>query len=153
MKIHFLLALVLSIGFSLGGLSAATKVPPEPVDLTLTTLGKYERQWLAKGFKAYDFKLERSCFCAPRSLNAEFEVRGSISRMTNSSDQMAKSSFQDYVSVGKLFVRMRELLRNGGRVAAVFDAKRGYPSQIVLDRVPQATDDELYLTISSFMVR
>jgi Family of unknown function (DUF6174) len=123
---------------------------PEPKDLTLKSLAQYEARWNAQKPRSYSFTLERTCFCAPRLLSARFQVTGGVSKMVSSNAAVAREQFQAYVSVDKLFKAAREILQSGGRVAVTYDAKRVQPVQIILDRNVQATDDELYLTVSKF---
>jgi Family of unknown function (DUF6174) len=123
---------------------------PEPRDLTLKSLAQYEARWKAERPRNYSFTLERTCFCAPRLLSARFQVTGGVSKMVSSNAAVAREQFQAYVSVDKIFKAAREILQNGGRVAVTYDAKRVEPVQIILDRNIQATDDELYLTVSKF---
>ncbi len=132
---------------------AAVQTAPEPQDLTLKSLARYEATWRAHKPARYSFTIERSCFCAPRVLSASFQVTGATSKLQTSSALSAKEFFQPYVSVDKLFTAMRQTLQSGGRVAVVWDAKRVTPVQITLDRNIQAADDELYLTVSKFVAR
>jgi Family of unknown function (DUF6174) len=132
---------------------AAVQTAPEPQDLTLKSLSRLEATWRAHKPARYSFTIERSCFCAPRVLSASFQVTGATSELQTSSALSAKAFFQPYVSVDKLFGVMRQTLQSGGRVAVVWDAKRGTPVQITLDRNVQTTDDELYLTVSKFVAR
>ena len=131
-------------------LSSFSSAAPEPRDLTLKSLAQLETRWNTQKPRRYSFTLERTCFCAPRMLSARFQVTGGISKMVSSNAAVAREQFQAYVSVDKLFKAAREILQNGGRVAVTYDAKRIQPVQIILDRNIQATDDELYLTVSKF---
>jgi Family of unknown function (DUF6174) len=64
---------------------------------------------------------------------------------------MSKGAPIAYSSLDRLFAGMRKTLKSGGRVAAIFD-RSGIPSQVTLDPIIKATDDELYLTVSKFKV-
>jgi predicted 3-demethylubiquinone-9 3-methyltransferase (glyoxalase superfamily) len=121
--------------------------PAEPEELTKVSLAKYESRWLAKRVRNYSFTLERTCFCAPRLGMAQFKVNRGKSQVIT----MSKGAPIAYSSMDRLFTGMRKTLKSGGRVAAIFD-KTGIPSQVTLDPIIKATDDELYLTISKFKV-
>ena len=121
--------------------------PAEPEELTKVSLAKYESRWLAKRVRKYSFTLERTCFCAPRLGMAQFKVNRGKSQVI----AMSKGAPIAYSSLDRLFAGMRKTLKSGGRVAAIFD-KSGIPSQVTLDPIIKATDDELYLTVSKFTV-
>ena len=140
-----LLAAVIALAATYGASSQAA--PPEPEELTRTSLIKYEARWLAKRVRAYSFTLERSCFCAPRVASAQYTVNKRQSRLVAATNAETAVALQPYSSIEKLFTAMRQTLQKGGRVAAVFDGG-GYPKQVTLDPLPQAADDELYLTIT-----
>jgi hypothetical protein len=128
----------------------AQNAAPEPRDLSLQDLVRIENAWARERITRYSFTLERTCFCAPRLLSATFNVSGAVSRMTSSNDERARYDFQRFVSAPKILKEMRLTLERGGRVAVVADPKNPIPAQITLDPLPQAADDELYLTISAF---
>jgi Family of unknown function (DUF6174) len=143
-------SLLAFVAVALASSSLAVQNPPEPQELTLQSLQRYEATWRAQRPARYSFTIERSCFCLPRALSAIFQVSGGVSKMQASSDPRAREFFQPYVSVDKLFGAMRRTLQDGGRVAVVWDERRVTPVQITLDPKVQATDDELYLTVSKF---
>lgn len=121
--------------------------PPEPIEVTPEILDARQRLWLQNRPRSYDLKLERTCFCAPRLVELNFQVRGFSSRLVGRNPGLERASVQGWVSVDKLYGSMRKTLSEGGAVRAVFDG-RGVPAQITLDPLPQATDDEQYLTVS-----
>ena len=121
--------------------------PPEPENLTRVSLAKYESRWLAKRVRHYSFTLERTCFCAPRLGMAQFKVNKGKSQVI----AMSKGAPIEFSSLERLFAGMRKTLKSGGRVAAIFD-RAGIPSQVTLDPIIKATDDELYLSVSRFKI-
>jgi hypothetical protein len=123
--------------------------PPEPKDQTLSNLSQLEKTWKAKKILSYSFKLERSCFCAPRVVAMTFRVQNEKSQISNLTKGQKASDWLMYSSIERLYAQMRILLKKGGRVALVTDAN-AMPTQIIFDQNIQATDDELYLSISSF---
>jgi hypothetical protein len=151
MKKFFLALVATSLATSsLAAVQNTVQPAPEPQELTLNSLSRYEATWRAQKPIRYSFKIERSCFCAPRVLSATFQVTGAVSKLQTSSDPSARAFFQPFVSVDKLFSAMRRTLQDGGRVAVVWDAKRVTPVQITLDPKVSVADDELYLTVSKF---
>ena len=138
---------VLALITGLTGFATPRVGPAEPENLTRVSLAKYESRWLAKRVRTYSFTLERTCFCAPRLGMAQFKVNRGKSQVI----AMSKGAPVEFSSLERLFAGMRKTLKSGGRVAVVFD-RAGIPSQVILDGNIQATDDELYLSVSKFKV-
>ena len=142
-----LLALTAILVLTGSGFATPRAGPAEPENLTRVSLAKYESHWLAKRVRKYSFTLERTCFCAPRLGMAQFKVIRGKSQVV----AMSKGAPTAYSSLDLLFAGMRKTLKSGGRVAAIFD-RSGIPSQVTLDPIIKATDDELYLRVSKFKV-
>jgi hypothetical protein len=138
------------IGALLTSVSFAQTMPPEPKNIDLKSLNQLEYEWKQQRISNYTFTLERSCFCAPRVGSFDFKVRRGVGRLVKASSGIDPKDFQKYSSINALFVEARKLLKNGGRIAVVMDKNLRHPIQITFDSLPQATDDELYLTISKF---
>lgn len=137
----------------IASLAIPSSAAPEPRDLTLSDLTKLEGSWARQRITRYAFTLERSCFCAPRLISATFLVSGGISRMQRGTGASVRETMQPFVSVPKILAQMRATLENDGRVAVVMNAKNTLPVQITLDPLPQAADDEQYLSITAFQQR
>lgn len=137
----------------IASLAVSSSAAPEPRDLSLPDLTKLEATWKQQRITRYAFTLERSCYCAPRVISASFLVSGGISKMQSSSVLSARETMQPFVSIPKILSQMRAILERGGRVAVVMNAKNTLPVQVILDPLPQATDDEQYLSITSFQKR
>jgi hypothetical protein len=144
MKKHVLFAALLASA------AFAQTNPPEPVNLDLKSLNQLEYEWKLQRISNYTFTLERSCFCAPRVGSFDFKVRRGVGRLVTSTPGIDAKDFQKYSSINALFIEARKLIKGGGRVAVVMDKTFRRPLQITFDSLPQATDDELYLTISKF---
>ncbi len=138
------------IGVMLTSVAFAQTTPPEPKNIDLKSLNQLEYEWKQQRISNYTFTLERSCFCAPRVGNFEFKVRRGVGRLVKASPGIDPNDFKQYSSINALFVEARKLLKSGGRIAVVMDKSLRLPIQITFDSRPQATDDELYLTISKF---
>ena len=137
----------------IASLAVPSSAAPEPRDLTLRDMTKLEATWKQQRITRYSFTLERSCFCAPRLISASFLVSGGISKMQRGSDPSARATMQPFVSVPKILAQMRATLERKGRVAVVMNAKNTLPVQVILDPLPQAADDEQYLSITAFQQR
>jgi Family of unknown function (DUF6174) len=135
------------IGLCGSGFATPRAGPAQPEELSKVSLAKYESRWLAKRVLRYSFTLERTCFCAPRLGMAQFKVNRGKSQVM----AISKGAPLAYSSMDRLFAAMRKTLKAGGRVAAIFD-QTGFPRQVTLDPNIKATDDELCLNVSKFMV-
>lgn len=134
----------------IASLAIPSSAAPEPRDLTLRDLTKLEATWAKQRITRYAFTLERSCFCAPKLMSASFLVSGGVSKMQVGSVPSARETLQAFVSIPKIFSQMRATLARGGRVAVVMNPKNTLPVQITLDPLPNAADDEQYLSITAF---
>jgi len=134
-------------------LAIPSSAAPEPRDLSLRDMTKLEATWKQQRIARYSFTLERSCFCAPRLVSADFLVSGGISKMQRGSNASAGATMQAFVSIPKILAQMRATLERKGRVAVVMNAKNTLPVQVILDPLPQAADDEQYLSITAFQKR
>ena len=137
----------------IASLAIPSSAAPEPRDLTLQEMTKLEATWKQQRITRYGFTLERSCFCAPRLISASFLVSGGMSKMQRGSVPSARETMQPFVSIPKILSQMRATLERGGRVAVVMNAKNTLPVQVILDPLPQAADDEQYLSITAFQQR
>ena len=137
----------------IASLAIPSSAAPEPRDLTLQEMTKLEAMWKRQRITRYTFTLERSCFCAPRLISTSFLVSGGMSKMQRGSVPSARETMQPFVSIPKILSQMRATLERGGRVAVVMNAKNTLPVQVILDPLPQAADDEQYLSITAFQQR
>lgn len=137
----------------IASLTMPSSAAPEPRDLSLRDMAKLEATWKQQRITRYSFTLERSCFCAPRLISASFLVSGGISKMQRGSAPSAREFMQPFVSIPKILAQMRATLERKGRVAVVMNAKNTLPVQVILDPLPQAADDEQYLSITAFQSR
>lgn len=137
----------------IASLALPSSAAPEPRDLTLRDMTKLEATWKQQRITRYTFTLERSCYCAPRLISADFLVSGGISKMQRGSSPSAREFMQPFVSIPKILAQMRATLERKGRVAVVMNAKNTLPVQVILDPLPLAADDEQYLSITAFKQR
>ena len=137
----------------IASLALPSSAAPEPRDLTLRDMTKLEATWKQQRITRYTFTLERSCYCAPRLISADFLVSGGISKMQRGSSPSAREFMQPFVSIPKILAQMRATLERKGRVAVVMNPQNTLPVQVILDPLPKAADDEQYLSITAFQKR
>jgi hypothetical protein len=115
-------------------------------------------KWQNTNISHYRYELAISCFCIfSQDMPLVIEVKdGEVVSMEYKSgkeiDATNMELFQRYDSIDKIFAELEKAQSEAERVEVTYDEKYGFPTQITIDQVEQAADDELYLTISSFEV-
>jgi len=118
-----------------------------------------QQKWTDANIQHYRFLLNISCFCAFRDqMPLTVEVQnGEIVGMTAQDGSVIATSdanyeyFAKYATIDLLFAELEKDL--GGEAEAVtvkYDATYGFPSEINIDFIKNAADDELYLYASGF---
>jgi len=122
-------------------------------------------KWQAANISHYRFNVHISCFCVfTENMPLIVEVKdGEVVSMEystgNEIDPQLLELFDRYVTVDRLFDGIEKSFEVAGsdqgaadKVTVEYDATYGFPTKIDIDFVEEATDDELYLTISEFEV-
>ena len=120
-------------------------------------------KWQAANISHYRFNLFISCFCVfTENMPLIIEVKdGQVVSMEyktgNEIDPQLLELFERYVTIDKLFDGIEKGFAIEGtdqgaadKVTVEYDATYGFPTKIDIDFIEEATDDELYLTISDF---
>lgn len=120
--------------------------------------GNYAK-WQKAGITHYSFSLGIGCFCPfgdKMPLNIEVKD-GEILSMKSSDGTPISSTdpefetFSRYATIDRIFSELKAAL--GGEadeVTVSYDATYGFPTQISIDYIKQAVDDEMGFTISDF---
>ena len=109
--------------------------------------------WASKDLSSYTYTLQRSCFCPEEYSKAmRLEVRNGALTSVIYVDSAADVPAQMRPTVFKIeafFDLIDSTQKKGGHVNNLqFDAKIGYPTQINLDPIPEAIDDETSYSLS-----
>jgi hypothetical protein len=140
--ILLLLALVLS-ACSLGG----------------TELSRNQSKWQDTNITHYRFQLNVGCFCAFRSLMpVTVEVKnGVVVSMTDVNGTVISATdpnsefITKYATMDRLFSELEsDSVRKADHLTVTYDPTYGFPSEINIDFIEQAADDELHLSASAF---
>ncbi|HEX5827319.1 MAG TPA: DUF6174 domain-containing protein, partial [Candidatus Limnocylindrales bacterium] len=106
--------------------------------------------WEARGIDDYTWEVVFGCECL---LNGSTVVRvadGVPVEAANNGAPIAIADIEGFpLTVEAVFDEARATLEGGGSVSASWDAT-GLPREMALDRVPEAVDDELGITVRSF---
>jgi uncharacterized protein DUF6174 len=69
----------------------------------------------------------------------------------NPIDASSRELFERYATIDRIFSELEaDLAGAADEVTVTYDPTYGFPTDVTIDMVKEATDDELYLTISDF---
>jgi hypothetical protein len=114
-------------------------------------------KWQDAGITHYRFRLSISCFCVfTQDMPLIIEVQdGKVVSMEfqsgNQIDPSLTELFNRYATIDKVFTELEAGLNGAAdEVTVKYDPTYGFPTEATIDVEKQATDDELYLTLSDF---
>lgn len=111
-------------------------------DEIAAALPDLQGRWAGAGIDDYRFVVEPLCFCGLSPITV------TVTDGVGSFDG-ADADFLP-TSVDEAFAAVADEVASSDLVVAAFDAGLGYPARIVADRLRNAIDDELTLTITGF---
>ena len=116
-----------------------------------------QEKWQNANISHYRYHLFISCFCVfTQDMPLIIEVQdGQVVSMEfqsgNEIDASNHELFDKYATIDRLFAELEADLNGAAdEVIAKYDATYGFPTEVTIDFVKEATDDELYLTLSNF---
>ncbi len=122
-------------------------------------------KWQAANISHYRFNLFIGCFCAFRDempLTVEVKDGEVVSLQSESVGEINPANleyYQRYLTIDKLFNEIENGFKGedseskpAETLTVTYDETYGFPTQISIDFIEQAVDDELGLTISNFEV-
>jgi hypothetical protein len=146
---RLVLALAAVLGLSAAGCGLTG--PSDALDRERERLNQARAQWRSQGFPDYRYTFQRSCFCAPASLEpAVVTVRGgavvAVDRVTDGA--VLDPSF--YYTVEGLFGLLEEAIDgDAAELRVEYDAALGYPRSAFIDRSAMIADEELGFEVSN----
>jgi uncharacterized protein DUF6174 len=116
-----------------------------------------QEKWQAAGISHYRYNLSISCFCVfSQDMPLLIEVQdGKLVSMEYQSGKEIDASllelFEKYATIDRTFTELEADLNGAAdEVTVKYDSTYGFPTEVTIDVEKQATDDELYLTLSAF---
>jgi hypothetical protein len=115
-----------------------------------------KEKWQDANISHYRYHLSITCFCVfTQDMPLIIEVdNGKVVSMEfqsgNEIDASSRELFDKYATIDRLFAEL-EADSNGAadEVIAKYDPSYGFPTEVTIDFVQEATDDELYLSLSN----
>ena len=118
-----------------------------------------KEKWQAANITHYRFNLNISCFCVfTQDMPLVIEVLdGKVVSMEyqngNPIDATNREFFERFSTIDRIFSELEaDLTGAADEVTVTYDPTYAFPVEVTIDYVKEATDDELYLTISDFEV-
>ena len=116
-----------------------------------------KEKWQDAGISHYRYHLAISCFCVfTQDMPLILEVRdGKVVSMEYQNgkeiDPSLTELFEKYATIDRIFAELEAVLNGAAdEVIAKYDPTYGFPTEVTIDVEKQATDDELYLSLSNF---
>ena len=148
-------ALSRSLWFPFAGVLALSGCTEPRLDRALDELNAAQRRWQAHAPADYQFTIQRSCFCAPivtRPVTVGVQGTAVVSLVYADSGTAADSVvFSEFLTIDRVFTFLRQTLAGKpGSFTAAYDTQLGYPTQVSVDPIANAVDDEFARSVSSF---
>jgi hypothetical protein len=123
-----------------------------------STFQQNRDKWGRQNIDHYQFTVAISCFCPFANVEATYEVQtGQVvnqsveSSPDNPVDEAQVSDFyQSYNTIEKVFDYVDKAISEADETTIEYDPTYGFPTDVSVDWIKQAIDDEMYLTISNF---
>lgn len=115
-------------------------------------------RWEEQNIDHYRFTVVVSCFCPFAGAEATYEVQNG--QVVYESVQAAPDReidpaqvgefYQPYNTIEKVFAYLEEATNEADETTVEYDPTYGFPTNISVDWIKEAVDDEMYLTLSNF---
>ena len=122
-------------------------------------LSRNQQKWTDANITHYRFSLNIGCFCVFRSempLTVEI-FNGEVVSMTGADGTVIDAAnanyayYSTYATIDRLFAELEsDSLREADEVTVKYDPTYGFPTEVTIDFIKDAVDDELYLSASGF---
>ncbi|HET9910549.1 MAG TPA: DUF6174 domain-containing protein [Anaerolineales bacterium] len=115
-------------------------------------------KWQDANISHYRYHLSITCFCIfSQDMPLIVEVQdGEVVSMEfqsgNEIDADSRELFEKYATIDRIFTELEADLNGAADEVTIngYDAKYGFPTEVTIDFIKEATDDELYLSLSNF---
>lgn len=124
-----------------------------------TELSRNQAKWQDANIKHYRIELSVTCFCPvggimPMTVEVLNDEVVSIVDVNGdafpSTDPMSEFILK-YATVDRIFSELgSDSVQEADKLTVTYDSTYGFPSDVVIDYIELAADDELYLSISAF---
>ena len=111
-----------------------------------------EQRWLRSGVQDYQIVVQYLCFCGyVRPVRLTVRSGNIVSRVDAESGEPVPPQGSHIGAVPDLFTLVREAIEQDAySLTVTYDATYGFPTQINIDYIGNAIDDELHVSASQF---
>jgi len=122
-------------------------------------LGRNQKKWQDANISHYRFQLGVGCFCIFRSeMPVTVEVKnGEIVSIVDVNgkdfpmDDQTRESVLKYATIDRIFSELKsDSVQKADHLTVTYDPTYGFPTDVSIDYIELAADDELYLSVSMF---
>ncbi|MGQ0537915.1 MAG: DUF6174 domain-containing protein [Gemmatimonadaceae bacterium] len=133
-------------------LAACGLVTGTDSDGDVASLAAAESRWRGAGVQDYQIVVQYSCFCAyTRPVRLTVRFGSVVSRVDAETGQPVPPHGADVRDVAGLFGLVRDAIaRPAASLSVRYDPTYGFPTNIAIDYIRNAIDDELSVTTSQF---
>lgn len=113
-----------------------------------------ELRWLRAGVQDYQIVVQNACFCGyTRPVRVTVRMGSVVSRVdAETGEAVPPQGVQGARDVPQLFALIRDaIMRDAYSLSVTYDATYGFPTQINIDYIGNAIDDELSVKTSEFL--
>ena len=124
-----------------------------------TELSRNQQKWQDANITHYRIELNVGCFCAFRSqMPATIEVQdGEVVSIVGADGETISTTdpLNDFVlryaTIDRIFTELEsDSVQEADKLTVTYDPTYGFPSDVSIDYIELAADDELYLSVSAF---
>ena len=123
-----------------------------------STFQQNQAKWESQNIDHYRYTIAVSCFCPFAFVEVTYEVQNG--QVVNQSIQASPDNpvdeaqvtdfYQPYNTIEKVFDYIGEAVRDADDTTIEYDPTYGFPTDVSIDWIELAIDDEIYLTLSNF---
>ncbi|MFM8370499.1 MAG: DUF6174 domain-containing protein [Chloroflexota bacterium] len=118
------------------------------------------KQWTDAGVSHYRYDLVIGCFCPfSQDMPLTIEVKdGQVVSITNVEGVLLDASnpsyqyYLEYATIDLLFAELKSEMAEAEELTVAYDPQYGFPSEVWIDRIKLAVDDEMSLQVTNFEV-
>ncbi len=124
--------------------------------LTGSELAKNRERWQLANISRYRFSLSVACFCAfsqrmPLTLEvAEDQIVSMTYNDGTPVPEDERKIFEPYATINALFTFTENAISQADEIHIQYDPVYGFPSEVQIDYIKNAVDDELALSVRGF---
>lgn len=115
-------------------------------------------KWEGQNIDHYRYTIAVSCFCPFAFVEVTYEVQNGqvVDQSIKTSpdnpvdEAMVNDFYQPYNTIEKVFDYVSGAVSDADETTIDYDPTYGFPTEVSIDWIKQAVDDEMYLNLSNF---